>query len=384
MKKRVLSLGLLLILMLSWATPVFAQGGDGGRGHVVFGSDLKLEAGEVINDDVVVFGGNLEMADGSRIKGNVVVFGGNGEINGEVNGDAAFIGGNVKLGSTARVDGDVSSVGGQVDADQAAYVGGQIVQTTQFSFGRTPFPPFRSMWLQPDLSWHVGFGVFEWFFRIALGLVVWLAVALVVAAIGLLVVLFLPEQTGAVGKTITGAAPASFGMGLLTLIVGVTVMAVLAITCCLAPVSVLLGAALSLAMLYGWIVVGYLLGQRLLRALQKDGSEPTAVASAVVGIFAITWLPSALMVLGSIPCLGLFFWLMGAGLWLLIASTGLGAVILSRFGSQVYTGGAPTRMPPPPLPPAPPTPPAPPKLAAGSAPEAEDKASGTPSEAERP
>jgi cytoskeletal protein CcmA (bactofilin family) len=319
---------------------------------VVFGSDLKLKAGEVVNGDVAIFGGDLEMADGSRIKGNVVVFGGNGEVNGEVNGDAAFIGGNVSLGPTARVDGDVSSVGGQVDVDKAAYVRGQVIETTRF--GRMPFPHFGQVWLHPSFSWNAGFAVVEQFLHIVLGLVWWIVVALLLAAIGLLVVLFLPDQTQAVGQTLTAATPASFGLGLLTQIVGVTVMILLAITICLSPVSLLLAAALGLATLYGWIVIGYLVGQRLLRALQKGGAEPTPVASALAGVFTVTLLPSALTVLGGIPCLGVFFWLMGAALGLLVAATGLGAVVLSRFGTQVYTGGAPTRMPPPPLPPAPP------------------------------
>jgi hypothetical protein len=357
--KRLLSVIVLLVAMLSLATPVLAQGGDNGGGQVTFGKDLVLNEGDVINDSVVVFGGNLVMAKGSRINGDTVVFGGNGRIDGEINGDVAFIGGGANLGPTARVDGDLSSVGGALTIDKAAYVRGQVIQANDFDGGRAPFPHFGPQVFQWGSSWDGGPNLFGRFFRLISGLVLWFVAAMVVAAIGVAVVIFLPEPVEVVGNTINQAGPASFGLGLLTQIVAAALVVFFAITICLSPVSILLAAAMALAVLYGWIVAGYLLGRRLLKAMQKNGSEPAPVAAAAVGIFAATLLPSELMVLGDIPCLGVLFWLTGAGLWLVIASTGLGAVVLSRFGTQAYT--ATTRRPSPPaLPPTPPTPPAPP------------------------
>jgi hypothetical protein len=140
------------------------------------------------------------------------------------------------------------------------------------------------------------------------------------------------------------------------LIVGAAAIALLFITCCLAPVGVLAVLALVLATLYGWIVVGYLLGQRMLRAIQKN-QEPTPTASALVGIFTVTLAHQWLTTLGGIPCLGFLFWLLGAGLWLVVASTGLGAVVHTRFGTQPYSGTSPARRPPPVLPPMSPLPP---------------------------
>jgi hypothetical protein len=369
--KKLLSVVALFILMLSMAAPVFAQGGDNGQGQVTFGKDLVLNAGDVINGSVVVFGGNLVMAKGSRINGDTVVFGGNGRLDGEINGDAAFIGGGASLGPTARVDGDLSSLGGTLTVDKAAYVRGQVIQTNQFDGGRMPFPHFGPQVFQWGTSWNGGFNLFDRLFRLVSGLVLWFVAAMVLAAIGVMVVIFLPEPVDVVGKTITQAGPASFGLGLLTQIVAAALVVFFAITICLSPVSILLAAAMALAVLYGWIVAGYLLGRRLLKALQKSESEPAPVAAAAVGIFAVTLLPSELMVLGDIPCLGVLFWLMGAGLWLVIASTGLGAVVLSRFGTQAYTPATHRPSPPalPPTPPAPPAPPSPPDVPAAPAPE---------------
>ena len=345
--KRLVSATLLLIVILSWATPVFAQDGPQQPGQVRFGGDLILEAGDIIDGDVGLFGGNLRMAEGSRIRGDVVVFGGSGDINGEVEGDAAFIGGDVEVGPAARIDGDLVSVGGQVSVDEAAHIDGEI---TGIGSGEIPLPPIKAIPPQPRFERSYGFEPVNQFFRIVLAFMQGLVVALVVSAIGLLAVLFLPRHTRIVGKTITQETPASFGVGLLTLIVGITAMVLLFVTCCLIPIGLLLGLALVLATLYGWIVVGYLLGGRILRAIQKNSVTPTPVASALVGIFTVTLVQQGLMALSRTPCLGFFFWIMGAGLWLIIASTGLGAIVLTRFGTQPYTRSTTPPSPPTALP----------------------------------
>jgi hypothetical protein len=356
MMKKLLNATLLLIMILALATPVLAQEGNEQPGQVIFGSNRELQAGDIINGDMVIFGGNLGMADGSRIEGDAVIFGGSGEINGEITGDLAVIGGNVRLGPTARVEGDVAAIGGQADRDESAYVGGDLIETTELDLSRIPVPPFRAVPPRPDFGRDFGVRPLDQFFRMMLGFAQGLIVALVVSAVGLLVALFLPEHSQTVGSTIRQAAPASFGVGLLTLIVGAAAITVLFVTCCLAPVGLLAVLVLVLATLYGWIVVGYLLGQRMLRAIQKD-NEPTPAASALVGIFTVTLAQQWLTVLGGMPCLGFVFWLLGAGLWLVVASTGLGAVVLTRFGTQPYTGTSATRRPLPPLPPMPPLPP---------------------------
>lgn len=352
--KRLLYATLLLILMLTWAAPAFAQEGHERPGQVIVGSDLRLEPGDVITGDVVIFGGNLRMAEGSRIEGDVVVFGGRGDINGQLEGDAAFIGGNANLGPAARVEGDVASVGGTVLMEDGAYVRGQVIETSRFDLGRIPLPPIRPIPPQLELDRGFDFQPANQFLRIVLASVRGLVTALVISAIGLLVLLFLPEHSQTVGRTIRHAAPVSFLIGLLTLVVGTLALLLLIVTCCLLPVGLLLALALILATLFGWIVVGYLLGGRILKAIQKDKAEPTPVASALVGIFVVTLVQQGMMALRFVPCLGFFFWLLGALLWLLIACTGLGAVVLTRFGTQAYNGSSFARTPPPPLPPTPP------------------------------
>ena len=138
--RKLLNVMLLLILLLSLATPAFAQGGPRQPGQVIFGDNRHLEPGDVIEGDLVIFGGNLRMAEGSRIEGDAVVFGGTVDIDGEIEGDLAVIGGTARLGETARVEGDVAAIGGQVSAHEEAYVRGEIIQTNEFDFGRISEP----------------------------------------------------------------------------------------------------------------------------------------------------------------------------------------------------------------------------------------------------
>ena len=355
--KKLSGVAVLLVLLLSWAAPALAGNDQGGPGRLVFGRDLTLNAGDAVSGDVVIFGGNLVMAEGSRVDGNAVVFGGSAEVNGEVNGEVVCLGGNVRLGAKARVSGDVSAMGGDVIKDPGAVVRGN----TQLNLGRLPFTRPR---LSPIGSDTAGFDILGEFVRSVQAVVL----SAVVAAIGLLILVFLPKHSQAVARTIQSAAPASFGVGLLTLIAGAAVTALLFITCLLIPVGLLVALALGLGSLFGWVVVGYMAGQQLMPLLQKGRAEPTPAMAALVGVFVVTLVQQGLMVLGRVPCLGFMFGLLGILLWLAVAGIGLGAVVLSRLGTQVYLGTPPVL--PPSLPAPPPPPAAPLEPAAPAAPPA--------------
>jgi len=126
---------------------------------------------------------------------------------------------------------------------------------------------------------------------------------------------------------------------------------VLAITILLIPVSLIGIVLLLVAGLFGWIAVGLEVGKRLAEAFKWELQAP---AAAGMGTLVLTLVVGGL---GLFPCVG----------WLapfLVASIGLGAVMLTRFGSREYASGAAavTAAPKPKLPPPPPPePPAPPK-----------------------
>jgi len=319
--KKVLLACLLALLLAVSATPAFA---DGNGGRIIFGGDFTLGSGKELDGDLVIFFGNAILEEDSRVDGNVVVMGGSARLAGEVDGDVVTFGGNLVLRATAVVEGDLVNIGANIVRDDRAVVGGSQVEGLEFE----GFPRF---WTFPT---RFGFdrGVDLWS-RSIFNIFRDIFVALALAALGLLVVLFWPKQTEVVGQATLAAPLPSAGVGLLTGVVAVVLMILLAITICLSPVAFLLGVAMLVAGIFGWSAVGLLVGQRLLEAFKVKGVTPLMAVAA--GTLLIS-------VLRAIPCLGAIF-------GFVVGCAGLGAVVLTRFGTQTYP--LPTGVPPaPPLP----------------------------------
>jgi hypothetical protein len=157
------------------------------------------------------------------------------------------------------------------------------------------------------------------------------------AAISWLVATFMPEQMKQVGDTVAEHGPVSFGLGLLTVIVSVAIGIPLLITICLAFIPILAYLLIGIATLFGWIVIGQLIGERLLTSAGRP--YPNFVFSTVVGVLVLTVI-SEMPIVGWIPCIGFIFWFIGFLIGTIVSLTGLGAVILTRFGTRPYTPGA--------------------------------------------
>lgn len=338
--KKIVSIGtLLLILMLTFALPVFAQEGD-DDGQVVFGGEFKLRSGETLNNNLVIFGGDAELEENSVVNGDVTVFGGDVKIGGQINGDLMVFGGSAELEDKAVVNGDLSFVGGSLNRDEDAIVRGKVESVSggeNFSDCGPKIMP-RSGGSAPAPLRFVR-NIFE-------GIVL----VLVSMAVGLLVALFLPRQTDLTARTMSQYPLLSFGIGFLSLVFGSIIGGIMSLIC----VGIFVLLALCVAVIFGWIAVGYLAGQRLGGMFSKTWSP---VAACAVGVGFMT-------LLTYVPCVGPIFF----GLAL---STGLGAVILSRFGTTPYIPSKPSSTgsstPPaapssgpstPAAPSAPPTPPA--------------------------
>jgi hypothetical protein len=124
-----------------------------------------------------------------------------------------------------------------------------------------------------------------------------------------------------IGEAAQVAPFPSIGVGFLTFFVSALLIPLLVVICIGIPVAILLGLALAAASIYGWIVMGILVGERLLRAAKVQ--EPEALGSALLGVFLITLISATPL------CIGFLF-------TLAVASWGLGAVILTRFGTIPY------------------------------------------------
>ncbi len=84
------------------------------------------------------------------------------------------------------------------------------------------------------------------------------------------------------------------------------------------PVAAVLALALLVCMALAWVAVGHLVGERLLKWLQVS---TTPLLEALAGVAVIS-------ALASVPCLGTVA-------AILALSWGLGAVVLTRFGTRL-------------------------------------------------
>jgi hypothetical protein len=101
-------------------------------------------------------------------------------------------------------------------------------------------------------------------------------------------------------------------------------MVALLLTICLPPLVLL---ALAVAGLFGWAGVGALVGERFLKAV--NARQATPVWSAALGTLLISLVAAGL---GFLPCIGVVAWIAT----FVVGCFGLGAVVLTRFGTRPY------------------------------------------------
>jgi hypothetical protein len=302
-----------LVMVALFAFPATSFAGGLLQGRVVFGDSFTLESGETLDGDLLVFGGDVNLEPESRVLGDVVVFGGNVTSDGLVSGDLVIVGGNVRLGSSAKVENDLVTIGGNLSESPGAEVGGQYISETEFSF------PFDFDWRAPRIfpvriqTGGAPFQVAWYLFR-----------SFVLAALAVLVVLFLAEPTKRISSAIVSQPLLAGGMGLLTIVLLPIALILMVITILLLPAVPLLLLILVVAVVFGWIAIGLEVGKRIAEGFKWE-LHPAGYAG--LGTLLVS------LVVGGIdfiPCVG---WL--ASLFVILL--GLGGVLLTRFGTQQYT-----------------------------------------------
>jgi hypothetical protein len=313
------NLRILLLFMAVVAIVSLAGCAPMRSGGLVVGDSYRLESGQTLNNDLTVIGGNALVEEDAIVNGDVAVIGGNVRIDGRINGEISVLGGNVNLGDTAVVQGDVNTIGGSVQRSPQAVVHGEQVgdRPGRITTMRTPgvtvsFDPITG----PLMA------IFQ---------------ALAVGALALLVNLFAAPQMDRTGRTALAQPIISGGVGLLTIIVAPALLIIIGITIILLPVSLLGLLALGIAGLFGWLSLGLILGRQIAIWLKQPWSDPIHAGAGTLTLSLIS------SMLNLVPCIG---WLAN----LLIGLIGLGAVLLTRFGTRDYTSGPGAELPAGPAP----------------------------------
>ena len=292
-------------------TPTSEPGTTTNGDKLVLGDTYRLESGDKLNGNLAVIGGTATLEEGSTMTGDVILTGGTMTLSGIVNGDFLAIGGAINIEDTAVINGNISLIGATIKKSPLAEINGEITEQA---------PKFFDF----DLSNPDGLNIPFAEQKTALGKMLQASLqALAMAALAVILGLLFPEQIKRVAAAANKEPLVTGGVGVLTFVIAPIVLVLLAITVILIPVSVLAALFIGLAVMYGWISIGQEVGQRLAE-LFKASWHPSIAAG--IGTLLLGLVAGFATL---IPCIG---WIFG----FLIALFGLGAVVISRFGSSKY------------------------------------------------
>ncbi|MGV8026947.1 MAG: polymer-forming cytoskeletal protein [Anaerolineaceae bacterium] len=295
---------LLMLFFTAGCTSVPAvQKSDDGT--LVIGEVYTLSSGKTLQGDVAVVGSSFTIEEGAFVNGDISLIGSTAEISGEVTGDIFAFGGSTTLSSSAVINGSIDQVFHEIDVEPGASVTGEINTYSN------PFA-FRQAWSGIN-------AFFPYVTNPERVLTSRLIVSAVFCLLACLLVYLLPKPTQNCVRTIQNQPGAAWGVGFLVLLVAPLVLLILTITICLSPIALVLLVAFMLSILFGWIVLAVITGEKFNQWLYL---KMPPVVQTFIGALIIS---VAVSLVSLIPCLGI-------AVSMLFGCYGLGGVIISRFG----------------------------------------------------
>lgn len=282
---------------------------------------LLLLAGQAAASEaksIIKIGSDVTLEADAKVR-NVITLGGQITVKGTVEKSVFACGGSVVLTKTAVVGGNVTAIGGVIVIARDAEVGGSLTELNSSNLYETLATALSSEWE----GW-------SWVFAI-----ISLSIFLVLLVLALLIAALLPKPVLTVSESITQNTLKVILWGILGLVTIAPLTLLLTISVvgiALIPLQVILVVC---AVLLGFIAVGQRVGHTVLKLLKRPSPGP---------VRETLWGLVTLWIIGWIPYIG---WMVKA----IAIVLGLGATLVTRFGTHrgwTCTAAAP---PPPPVPP---------------------------------
>jgi hypothetical protein len=281
---------------------------DSPKNGILFRESFTVPAQETYSGNLIAVESTVRLEEGSTFDGNMILVGGSMESAGKIIGDIASVGASIHFASPSILSGNAVCIGTAPQVDAGAGVTGTIHTLEGFSLPNSPTAENTqetgSAAGKADFWYEVTIILFRMF---------------LLSAVATLIFLFLPSPAERVARTIVEKPAVSFLIGLLTMMAAAALFLLLALTVCLSPLSLLGSIILLVAILLGWVALGWEIGVQVCGMLRMK-AHPAVVAG--IGTIILTLIASGL---GFVPWAGPI-------LILLVLSFGLGAVVLTRFG----------------------------------------------------
>ncbi len=343
-------LALLALLTLLPGGMALAQ--QGGRPQVILTDHYLLPEGQRVEGSLIVVAQTITLEAGSTVSGDAALLGNAVTVRGMIGGELTALGEDVVLADGAHIQGSVYLCADAIHRQHNAHINGSYQPGCEQIGGlleqAVPVAFDSSRW-----QWERGeFSLADWRGRLGVpaqvvpveGLTFGqrmagvLGTALLGGALSALFTLIIPLRLRRVSDAALSAPLTTAGVGLLSLVVAggvsglVALSLVLVITFCLVPFVGLGWVILGVMLLLGWAAISLPFGAWFLARLGVRRVSPVAAASV-----------GAVLVAGVTGLLALTSWTLPfyALVIVILASWGLGAVVLTRMGGQIYPAPRP-------------------------------------------
>ncbi len=332
MKKKIIAIITILFLVSLITVSVYASNSDAPRkdDEIIFNETYVLKENSILNGNLVAINSTVVVKKNVIITGDVVLIASSINLNAEVNGSLIAFGGIVSLFEETIIHGDLISPGAQTFRAEGSKVFGQIFTSETLTiqdyenFDDINFETFQSDQSQLDNFFNQN-PVLN-----PIAQVLWVIFSsFIVSVVSVFVVFIFRKRTQIISNTLQSNLIESGGFGLVTLIIVFPILTVifgiLVFTVILLPISLLVFILMALLTFVGWVMTCIEIGRMVVTALKREWSDAVI---AGIGSFIMTLI---------ITSLNLVFWdIFGLAIGLIVTSLGVGALLLTRFGSRIY------------------------------------------------
>jgi len=284
--------------------------------------DSKINEG----DAIVKVAESVFIPADESVPGDIVVFGGNAIIEGKVAGSVVVMGGEIRARRGAEINGDVVAIGGTIEEDEEVMIRGDRVQV-------------GSVATEIGDRLHVSMRTVRAFASLGL-----FFVALVLFFITML---FLRGKVERVSTHISTSMFKCFGAGVLTSIVGLFALLIVMIPLIITIVGIPLAVVLFVSCIGVYVIACAAFVFTVGRAIaSRMGIQGGPFTHLFIGI-AVMSIPEIIAIMIDIVGHGslapyVLFQIVSTFVWLFAYVVGLGAIVLSRFGSRPVEPAPPT------------------------------------------
>ncbi len=297
---------------------------DSGRIHVNidFDDDMIDEGDAIVKVAESVF-----IPADEVVPGDVVVFGGNAIIEGKVAGSVVVMGGEIRVRRGAEIKGDVVAIGGTIEEDEEVVIRGERILVGGVSS-------------QIGDRLHVGSRAIRAMLSIAM-----LFIGFILFFITML---FLRGKIERVSSHISANLMKCFGAGVLSAAVGLFGLLIVMIPLIITIVGIPLALLLAVSCLGVYVIACTSFVFTVGRAVAtRAGIESGPFVHLFLGVLLLS-IPEIIAflidTLGHAPMAPyVLFKIISAFVWLFAYVVGLGAIVVSRFGSRPVEPSPPSQ-----------------------------------------